>query len=108
MTRTYCLLSLLLGLAGLGYLYRMDLICRFHAILKNTLLNDSVIALERRKIGLFLLFLSLFFLYKALARPAGPDYGRGVPAQHAFGARPVGPDYGRGVPAQHAFGARPR
>ncbi|MBI4055502.1 MAG: hypothetical protein HY402_05145 [Elusimicrobia bacterium] len=23
------------------------------------------------------------------ARPAGPDYGRGVPAQHAFGARPV-------------------
>ncbi|MBI4054842.1 MAG: saccharopine dehydrogenase NADP-binding domain-containing protein [Elusimicrobia bacterium] len=27
--------------------------------------------------------------------PAGPDYGRGVPAHHAFGARPAGPDYGR-------------
>lgn len=48
---------------GLGYLYRPTLIERMNAFLRETLLNDAYIALERRKWGLFFLLLSLLFLY---------------------------------------------
>lgn len=50
-------------LLGLGYLDRPDLIERMNAFLRETLLNDSYIALERRKWGVFFLLLSLLFLY---------------------------------------------
>jgi uncharacterized protein YjeT (DUF2065 family) len=62
------LLSLLLGL---GYLYRPDVIERMNALLREYLLNDSYIALERKKWGAFFLLISFLFLYMgwtALAR----------------------------------------
>lgn len=57
-------LSLLLGL---GYLYRPDLIERMNAVLREYLLNDSYIALERRKWGFFFLLISFLFLYMGWA-----------------------------------------
>lgn len=54
-------------LLGLGYLNRPDLVERMNAFLRETLLNDSYIALERRKWGVFFLLLSLLFLYLGYA-----------------------------------------
>jgi len=57
---------------GLGYLYRPDLIERMNAILRDYLLNDAYIALERRKWGVFFLLIGFLFLYMgltALGRP---------------------------------------
>ena len=53
-------------LLGLGYLYRPDLIERMNAFLRETLLNDAHIALERRKWGAFFLLVGFLFLYMAL------------------------------------------
>jgi hypothetical protein len=50
-------------LLGLGYLYRPDLIERMNAFLRNYLLNDAYIALERRKWGAFFLLMGFLFLY---------------------------------------------
>jgi hypothetical protein len=50
---------------GLGYLYRPDLIHRMNALLREYFLNDSLIALERRKWGMFFLLISFLFLYMA-------------------------------------------
>ena len=50
-------------LLGLGYLYRPDLIERMNAFLRETLLNDAHIALERRKWGAFFLLVAFLFLY---------------------------------------------
>ena len=57
-------LSLMLGL---GYLYRPDLIERMNAVLREYLLNDAYIALERRKWGFFFLLISFLFLYMGWA-----------------------------------------
>lgn len=54
------LVSLLLGL---GYLYRPDLIWRMNALIREYLLNDAHIALERKKWGLFFLLMAFLFLY---------------------------------------------
>lgn len=48
---------------GLGYLYRPDLIERLNAVIRETILNDSYIALERRKWGTFFLLVGFLFLY---------------------------------------------
>ena len=56
-------MGLLCGLLGWGYLYRPDLIERMNAVLREYLLNDSYIALERRKWGVFFLLLSFLFFY---------------------------------------------
>ena len=50
---------------GLGYLYRPDLIERMNALLREYLLNDAHLALERRKWGMFFLLVSFLFLYMA-------------------------------------------
>lgn len=52
-------------LLGLGYLYRPDIIQRMNAVIRETLLNDSHMALERRKWGLFFLLLSFLVLCAA-------------------------------------------
>ena len=52
---------------GLGYLYRPDLIERMNAVLREYLLNDAYIALERRKWGFFFLLVSFLFLYMGWA-----------------------------------------
>ena len=54
------LLSLLLGL---GYLYRPDVIERMNALLREYLLNDAYIALERKKWGTFFILIAFLFLY---------------------------------------------
>lgn len=48
---------------GLGYLYRPDLIERMNALLREYVLNDAHLALERRKWGMFFLLVSFLFLY---------------------------------------------
>ena len=58
------LLSLLLGF---GYLYRPDLIERMNALLREYLLNDAYIALERKKWGFFFLLVAFLFLYMGWA-----------------------------------------
>lgn len=55
--------GLFCGVLGCGYLYRPDLIERMNALLRDYVLNDSYIALERRKWGMFFLLLSFLFLY---------------------------------------------
>ena len=57
------IVGLLSGLLGLGYLYRPDLIERMNAVLRDYVLNDAYIALERRKWGMFFLLVSFLFLY---------------------------------------------
>jgi hypothetical protein len=59
-------------LLGLGYLYKPSVIERVNAILRETLLNDAYIALERRKWGVFFLLVSLLFLYLGYASLYGP------------------------------------
>lgn len=59
-------------LLGLGYLYRPDVIGRMNALLRDYLLNDAYIALERKKWGAFFLLLSFLFLYMGLAALLGP------------------------------------
>ncbi len=60
-------LKLLVGAAslllGLGYLYRPDLIERMNAVLREYLLNDAYIALERKKWGTFFVLIAFLFLY---------------------------------------------
>jgi hypothetical protein len=65
-------IGVLCFLLGLGYLYRPDLIERMNAFLRETLLNDAHIALERRKWGAFFLLIAFLFLYMgftAVQRP---------------------------------------
>lgn len=51
------------GFLGWGYLCRPDLIERINAVLRDHLLNDAYLALERRKWGTFFLLLSFLFFY---------------------------------------------
>ena len=60
---TGCLCLLL----GFGYLYRPDLIERMNALLRDYVLNDAYIALERRKWGMFFLLVAFLFLYTGWA-----------------------------------------
>jgi hypothetical protein len=54
------LMSLFLGL---GYLYRPDLIWRLNALIREYLLNDAHIALERKKWAVFFLLVAILLLY---------------------------------------------
>lgn len=56
-------LGILCLFLGLGYLYRPDLIERINAVLRDYLLNDAYMALQRRQWGMFFLLLSFLFLY---------------------------------------------
>ena len=48
---------------GLGYLYRPDLIERLYAFLREYVLNDAHVALERKKWGAFFLLIGFLFTY---------------------------------------------
>lgn len=65
-------IGLFFFLLGLGYLYSPRTIERINAILRETLLNDAYIALERRKWGVFFLLLSLLFIFMAYTQIYGP------------------------------------
>jgi hypothetical protein len=64
-------LKIAIGLAsfvlGLGYLYRPDLIWRMNALIREYLLNDAHIALERKKWGTFFLLVAFLFLYMGIS-----------------------------------------
>lgn len=66
--------GLVFFLLGLGYLYHPRVIERMNAIIRETLLNDAHIALERRKWGMLFLLVSFLFLYTAYAA-----FHRGAP-----------------------------
>lgn len=55
-------------LLALGYLYRPDLIERLNAIVREYVLNDAYIALERKKWGTFFLLVAFLFLYLGFAQ----------------------------------------
>ena len=55
-------------LLALGYLYRPDLIERLNSIIREYLLNDAYIALERKKWGMFFLLVAFLFLYLGLTQ----------------------------------------
>jgi len=57
------MIGFLFLLLGLGYLYRPQLVSRVVAAIREVLLNDAHIALDRKKWGLFFLLLSLLFFY---------------------------------------------
>lgn len=59
-------------LLALGYLYRPDLIERMNALIRDYLLNDSYIALERKKWGAFFLLLAFLFTYMGWAALGKP------------------------------------
>ncbi len=50
-------------LAGMGYLYRPDIVSRVNTFFRDSLFNDAHLKLERKKWGVFFLQLSLFFIY---------------------------------------------
>ena len=50
-------------LLGLGYLYRPDFVARMNALLREYILNDAHIALERKKWAVFFLLIGFLFLY---------------------------------------------
>ena len=56
---------------GLGYLFRPTLIERMNAFIRETVLNDAYIALERHKWGVFFLLLSFLFLYMGITSKLG-------------------------------------
>ncbi len=60
--------GLLILALGLGYIYRPDLIERVNRVLKETLLNDSYVALHRRSWGLLLALLGAILIYMGVTR----------------------------------------
>lgn len=59
-------------LLGLGYLHKPTLIERIYAFIREYVLNDAHIALERRQWGVFFLLVSFLFLYMGYAALHGP------------------------------------
>lgn len=59
--------GLICALLGLGYLYRPDLIERMNAVIRDTVLNDAYIALERKKWGMFFFLMAVLFIYMGMA-----------------------------------------
>ncbi|MFH2204720.1 MAG: hypothetical protein ABIJ96_16525 [Elusimicrobiota bacterium] len=63
-------IKIALGIAffflGLGYLFRPTWIERMNSFIRETVLNDAYIALERRKWGVFFLLLAFLFLYMGM------------------------------------------
>ncbi|MEW5906985.1 MAG: hypothetical protein AB1734_09450 [Elusimicrobiota bacterium] len=71
------LLKIILGFlflaAGMGYLYKPDLMLKLNKVLRETVLNDSWVALNRRSVGLLLALLGALLLYMGFDR-LGPLY----------------------------------
>ncbi len=53
---------------GLGYIYRPDIIERVNKVLKETLLNDSYVAMHRRSWGCLLVLLGAILIYMGVTR----------------------------------------
>ena len=62
------LFGLVIFLLGLGYIYRPDIVERWNRVLKETLLNDSYVALHRKSWGILLLLLGSILIYMGATR----------------------------------------
>ncbi|HOW89063.1 MAG TPA: hypothetical protein PL037_02185 [Elusimicrobiales bacterium] len=62
------LFGLVIFLLGLGYIYRPDIVERWNRVLKETLLNDSYVALHRKSWGILLLLLGAILIYMGATR----------------------------------------
>ncbi len=60
--------GLLILLLGLGYIYKPDIIERVNKVIKDTLLNDSYVALHRRNWGFLLLLVGATLIYMGASR----------------------------------------
>ncbi|HNW43225.1 MAG TPA: hypothetical protein PKI19_01900 [Elusimicrobiales bacterium] len=60
--------GLLLGLLGLGYIYKPDIVERINRLIRETFLNDSYVALHRRNWGFLLLLIGGVLVYMGLSR----------------------------------------
>jgi len=60
--------GLLILMLGLGYIYRPDIIERVNKVLKETLLNDSYVALHRRNWGFLLFLVGATLIYMGASR----------------------------------------
>jgi hypothetical protein len=60
--------GLLCALLGLGYIYKPDVIARVNKLLRETLLNESYVALHRRNWGFLLLLLGGVLVYMGVSR----------------------------------------
>jgi hypothetical protein len=63
--------GLVILLLGLGYIYKPDVIERINRVLKETLLNDSYVALHRRNWGFLLVLLGATLSYMGISRLLG-------------------------------------
>ena len=68
-------LKLFFGLAllllGFGYIYKPEAVERLNRLLKETLLNDSYVALHRKKWGVLLVLIGVLLVYMGLSRLHG-------------------------------------
>ena len=63
--------GLIILLLGFGYIYRPDIIERINKVLKETLLNDSYVALHRKNWGFFLILMGATLIYMGISRCSG-------------------------------------
>lgn len=64
------LFGLMILLLGFGYIYKPEVIERLNRLLKETLLNDSYVALQRKKWGFLLVLIGTLLLYMGISRLA--------------------------------------
>lgn len=62
------LFGLIILLLGFGYIYKPEIIERLNRLIKETLLNDSYVALQREKWGLLLVLIGSLLLYMGISR----------------------------------------
>ena len=60
--------GLIIFLLGMGYIYKPEVIERLNRVLKETLLNDSYVALQRKKWGVLLVLIGSLLLYMGVSR----------------------------------------
>lgn len=62
------LFGLIILLVGFGYIYRPEIIERINRLIKETLLNDSYLALHRKNWGLLLVLVGFLLFYMGISR----------------------------------------
>ena len=63
--------GLMLLLLGFGYIYKPGAVERLNRLLKETLLNDSYVALHHKKWGVLLVLIGSLLVYMGLSRLCG-------------------------------------
>ena len=63
--------GLLFVLLGMGYIYKPGIIERINSLIRETFINDSYVALHRRKWGFLLLLIGALLIYMGISRLKG-------------------------------------